>query len=260
MELIKPIIRVGNSAGVLLPKEWLDGKAKVELISKPLDIKKDIFDILNEYFKDIIGIYLAGSYARREENEKSDVDVLVITHNLNKRIVNGKYNIILISKDNLKTTLKNNIIPLLPMVIESKPIINGQLINDYKNTKLSKENLKWHLETTKSALNVVSGLFDLYKNDKKIDSSVAYSLVLRLREIYIVDCLIKGRIWSNKKLISTIKQITGSRELYDAYLRVKNSKQGYRHGKINTYEAKTLYNYVIKKLKRHEEWLKRRKS
>ena len=40
MELIKPIIRVGNSAGVILPKEWLNGEAKIRLISKPKNIEK----------------------------------------------------------------------------------------------------------------------------------------------------------------------------------------------------------------------------
>ena len=39
-ELIKPIVRMGNSACVLLPKAWVDGKARVELIEKPIDIKK----------------------------------------------------------------------------------------------------------------------------------------------------------------------------------------------------------------------------
>ena len=44
--IIKPIIRVGNSAGVVLPLEWYGGKARIELIQKPLNIKADILDII----------------------------------------------------------------------------------------------------------------------------------------------------------------------------------------------------------------------
>ena len=43
-ELIKKTIRVGNSAGVLLPKEWLNTEVKVVL--QPRNIEKDILDIL----------------------------------------------------------------------------------------------------------------------------------------------------------------------------------------------------------------------
>ena len=78
-ELIKPVIRVGNSAGILVPKAWINGKAKVELISRPVNIKKDIIEILEDYLEDILGIYLVGSYARKEETEKSDIDILAIT-------------------------------------------------------------------------------------------------------------------------------------------------------------------------------------
>ena len=55
-ELIKPIVRVGNSAGIVLPREWLNGKAKVELIEKPIDIKRDILEILEPYLEDVVGI------------------------------------------------------------------------------------------------------------------------------------------------------------------------------------------------------------
>ena len=96
-KLIKPIIRVGNSAGVLLPKEWLNGKAKIELIEKPVDIKSESLQILNSHLDQIQGIYIVGSHARREETSHSDIDILGITSNLNLNINKGRYHIILIS-------------------------------------------------------------------------------------------------------------------------------------------------------------------
>ena len=141
-ELIKPVVRAGNSACVILPKKWLGGKAKIELIEDPVNIEVEIFEILKFYLKDILGIYLTGSYARGENTPDSDIDVLVITHNTNKTIIEGKYDIILISQENLEKTLKRNILPLLPMIKESKTILNGELIEKYKKIALNKSNLK----------------------------------------------------------------------------------------------------------------------
>ena len=80
MEILKTTTSWGNSAGVLLPREWKNKEVKVILIDRTLQIKKEIFDILNDYLSDIVGIYLVGSYARGEQIERSDVDVLVITN------------------------------------------------------------------------------------------------------------------------------------------------------------------------------------
>ena len=137
-ELIKPIVRVGNSAGVLLPKNWINGKARIELIEKPIDIKKDVLEILDPYLQNIEGIYLIGSYAREEQTKKSDVDILVITNKINKKIKKGKYEIILISKEKVESALEKNILPILPMLKEAKPLVNSSLIEKYKKTQLKK--------------------------------------------------------------------------------------------------------------------------
>ena len=89
MELIKDTIRVGNSAGVLLPKEFLNTQVKIVL--QPLNIEKDILDILlqEKVLKEVLGVYLVGSYARNEQTIESDIDVLVITDNLDDKIKKG---------------------------------------------------------------------------------------------------------------------------------------------------------------------------
>ena len=94
-KLLKPIVRMGNSACVMLPKAWINGKARVELIQEPLNITKDVFEILKPYLKDVLGIYLVGSYARGEETQESDIDILVITENINKKINKGKYDTVI---------------------------------------------------------------------------------------------------------------------------------------------------------------------
>jgi len=254
-ELIKPIVRVGNSAGVLLPKNWINGKARIELIEKPIDIKKDVLEILDPYLQNIEGIYLIGSYAREEQTKKSDVDILVITNKINKKIKKGKYEIILISKEKVESALEKNILPILPMLKEAKPLVNSSLIEKYKKTQLTKKNLKSHIELTKSALGINREFINL---DEEMESnsgdSVAYSLILRLREMYIVDFLIKNKIPTKKELFNLIKKVSGSLKAYEGYLRVKNNEKDKNELPIE--ESIKLYDYLIKKIKEQEKWAK----
>ena len=253
-QVIKPVIRVGNSAGVLVPKNWISGSAKVELISKPLNIKKDIFDILEPYLKDVIGIYLTGSRARGEETGRSDVDVLVIRKN--KNITTGKYNILLISKKNVEESLKDDILHILPMLKEAKPILNEKLIEEYKKSRLTKKNLKFYTETGKSALKINKGIIKINEDDKSmyLGDRVSYSLILRLRSSYIIDCLIKDRKWTTKEFLALIKKISGNLTAYGGYLRVKDEKP--QKEELPIKEAEKLHDYIFKKIKEHERWVK----
>ena len=186
--IIKPIIRVGNSAGVVLPIEWYGGKARIELIKKPVNIKQEVLGILEDYMEDILGVYLVGSYARNEQNKDSDVDILVITSETNKKINKGKYEILMISLDEVKKAIEI-IIPMIPMLNEAVPIINKKLLNELLDFKIKKENLKWHMNTTKSSLKIIRTILDLERDN--IDGKTIYPLILRLREAYIISCLLE---------------------------------------------------------------------
>ncbi len=259
-ELIKPIIRVGNSAGVLLPKKWIHGMARIKLIAKPINIKKDILEILESYLKEIMGIYLIGSYARGEQTERSDVDVLVVTNRKSDRIKKGKYDILLITKEDINDALKNNALPILPMLKEAKALLNSKLLDEYKEKiKLSKKNLQWYLSITKSAikLNKASIIVDKERDSRNCSDAVSYSLILNLRSTYIIDSIKKKQKWSNKGLLSLIKKISGSREAYGGYLRVKNDEKARESFPIE--EAEKLLQYLSKKLKEHEKWVKIKK-
>lgn len=259
MELIKPIVRVGNSAGVILPREFLHGRAKIEIMERPLNIKKDIFEILDPYLYDVLGIYLVGSYAREEQNEKSDVDMIVITEKTNKKIKKKPYEIILVTKNNVEEELKRNALPILPMLKEAKPILNETLIDKYRETSLTKENLKWHIELTKSALKVNKAGIKLDKLMNSLCSDAnAYSLVLRLRGIYLVDCMIKNKLWSTKEFLSLIKKISGSTKAYEGYFRIKNDIISKKED-LPFNEAEKLYLFILKKIKEQEKWAKRKK-
>ena len=198
MILTKRIVKVGNSAGVVLPREWLDGTAKIELVRKPIDIKKDVFKIIDPYLEHILGIYLTGSYARGEESERSDVDILVITNNINKKIESGRYNIIMIDKKEIQEQFKKIAFPLIPMILEAKTLINNSLIKEISGN-INRNNIKPVVELIKSAQNINKSFLDFDKElSSKTSSTIAYSLVLNLRSLYIIDCLRKNKKWSSK--------------------------------------------------------------
>ncbi len=255
--IIKPVIRLGNSAGVILPREWLNGQARVVLVKAPSNINKEVFEILDSVLESVLGIYLVGSYARGEEKEDSDIDVLVITSDINSKIKKGKYDIILISKKNLESELDNNILPLLPMLKEAKPITNKDLIREYQSTSLSHKNLKWHFETTKTALNVIKEAVELAKERKeKISANIVYSLILRLRQVLIVSSLIANRKATNEELKRIIKKLTGSLESYKAY---KLAKEKINNNKIlNTESAENILSFIKEKIEEQKKWIKRR--
>lgn len=256
LQLTRPIIKVGNSAGVLLPKEWLNGEAKVKLIEKPPDIKADILKILTPFLDKILGVYIIGSYARGEEKKDSDVDVLVITEDINSKILKGKYEIILISKQQLEYQLKSNIIPILPMLREAKPIINSGLLLQYKNSKLTKKNLRFHIQTTKSAMSIVKEVFKI--GYEKISDNIMYSLILRLREVYIIECLQNNKIPTTHELLKIIKKLTGNEEAYYAYKRAKDKPS--RLKKISLESAEKIYEYIKHKISEQEKWAERGKK
>lgn len=259
MELIKNTIRVGNSAGVLLPKEFLNTQVKIVL--QPLNIEKDVLDILSErnLLSQVIGVYLAGSYARGEQTIDSDIDVLVITDNINDKIEKGKYDLMLVSKDLVDEKMKKDIFPLLPMMMESKPIINKLLLESYIKTKITLENIKWHIDTTKSAMNVLKEYIELCELDKVlVGDGYVYSLILRLRTIYVIDCLRKGKLWKKKGFLDLVKKISGSLTAYERYLESKNKNTKERILSIE--EARKLMDYNNKKIREIEKWVKQKKG
>ncbi len=92
--LIKQTREVGTSAGVLLPRSWLNKQVVVTLLQPSFEkIFQDILKIilsrnLNEEIK---GVYLFGSYARGDYDSESDIDILIITNSLNKLVNDDNY-------------------------------------------------------------------------------------------------------------------------------------------------------------------------
>ncbi|MBI3623854.1 DUF2080 family transposase-associated protein [Candidatus Pacearchaeota archaeon] len=244
-EIIKQVFKLGNSGGVLLPIDWRDKKVIIKLIDK--SITQEIIEILDEkdVLKNTMGIFLAGSYAREEETESSDIDILIITDNLNKQMKIGKYEIIFISRDKFEKSIASSLY-LASLINEAKAILNEDFIKYYKS-KVQNIPIKKHLDEIKSItkINEKSVRIDMELNDKVMDE-ILYSIILRLRELYLIECIKNNKKPSNKEFVNIIKKIA-TEESYKAYLRIKNDLKPKKI--ITAEEAMALIDEIKKRVK-----------
>lgn len=246
---VKRTVKAGNSSAVILPKAWLDKEVRVELIEKtPEKILEDVLEIVREYIdqKSIVGIYLAGSYARDEEDEGSDIDVVVVTDKVDKKtIMEGIYNILIVSSSLISWKLENDLFPIGQMLREAIPLLNTSYL-DSLDINVTKKNVEWYLKTTEDKLNLVERVLRVAKskNMKYLSDKVAYTLVLRIRTIYIIDKMIERKDYSKKEFIRLVRKI--SDEAYEGYLSVKNDLKPVNN--LSVEDAEKLYDYLKKEM------------
>ena len=252
-EVIKQAFRLGNSAGVLLPIEWRNRKVAVKLIDK--SITQEIFEMLDneDLLANTMGVFLAGSYARGEEDEDSDIDILVLTDSINKQVRRGKYEILFISKDRLDKVIGKSLY-VISLINEAKAILNNDFLKYYKN-KISGVSIKKHLDDIKSVTKINEMAVEIDEElGEKISDETLYSIVLRLRELYLIECLKNNKLPSNKEFVNLIRRIA-SEESYNAYLRIKNNLKSKKI--ISVKEAMGLVEEVKKRVGKLEHGKKK---
>jgi len=241
---IKKAVKAGNSSAVILPRAWLDKEVRVELVKKTHEtILIDAIDIAKKYInlREIIGIYLVGSYARKEESRESDIDILIVSENIDREMIReGAYNVLVVSKELVRQKLENDLFPIGSMIKEAVPLLNAYYLKSLE-VKVTRKNVKWYLETTEKKLELIKK--SLEKTGKKSDNRIVYTLILRIRTLYIIEKLIKNRLYSKKEFLKIIKKLSGN--AYNSYLAVKNDSKS---EKTTKQEAEMLYNYLKKQL------------
>ena len=252
-EEIRNAIRWGNSAGVLLPKNWAGQQVKVILIDRTLQIKKEVLIMLENYLEDIIGIYLVGSYARNEQEEDSDIDIIAISKNIKKEVISGKYSISITPLKSLKRTIEKNPILVLPRLNEAKVIINSSLLEELKSIKTAKISFKNFIEETKRIIKISNGFIKIDKEQKReyLNSiSIVYSLILRLRGVFLIKYLIEKKNYSKKEFSSWLKKELSQEEFEKSYNIYKSIRDGKKvNEKIRIETAEKLVNILKKEIK-----------
>ena len=222
----KLVQKFGNSAHVVLPKDYVGKRIRFLVEPKTFeDIKSEIINILRPYLTNIIGIYLYGSYARNEQTIDSDIDILVITSSKLKIIDKvDNYTIVSTTIKGIENSLKNNAVLILPIIKEAKPILNKDLLEEYKEIRFTKKNTKnFILETEK--------ILELNQKGLEWDfeiGSLVYSLMLRIRGLLMIKLILDNKSYSKRSLYNYLENKFSKnkiKELYSIYNSEKNSNR-----------------------------------
>jgi len=201
-QLVKTVVKSGNGGAVWVPKNWLGQEVVVILPQKPkLELKERTIHLLEPYLKDIVSVFIYGSYARHEETEESDIDVMVITEKpLRINIKEPKLELTVLELNKLKKLIEKHPVMYYQIVQEAKPLINANVLEGLKNIKLENKNFRDYTNETKEHIKSNKELLELDKLDGEfIESySIVYSAILRLRGIFVIRCILNKENFSNK--------------------------------------------------------------
>ncbi|MFH1248942.1 MAG: DUF2080 family transposase-associated protein [archaeon] len=239
--IIKDAIKVGNSAGILLPKSWEGGKVKAVLIEEPLNIKWEVLRILEPYLKDIIAVFLYGSYAREEHDKKSDVDVLVVANRKIDIPKKSRFDITVITEDKTGKMRDNDPIFFYSLLREAKPIINASFLLSLKKEEPRASYFRNFIESTKRMIKMNKEFIELDKLDGELleSTSVIYSIILRLRGVFIINLILEKKEYSNTLFKNWIKNNAAGIEydkIYNIYRAIRDKKEPEEEGKIKDVE------------------------
>lgn len=246
--IIKNTREVGTSAGVLLPKSWLNKQVVVTLFEPSINkIAKDVLEGIFEHKlnEEVKGIYLYGSYSRRDFEFNSDIDILIITKNTNKIINYYNYELLFVSEESFSKNLPNNL-NSISMLKEIKVILNKELIDKYRSQKYS-FNMKKSLSEIENVLKINKSAVKTCQEKRiNVPDGVVYSVVLRLRELYLIKCLLFDKKYAQKDFLNFAGE-----KAYSAYSRVKRNEK-----EINNLSGEETINLLLLS----ERWLKELKE
>jgi predicted nucleotidyltransferase len=250
-QLIRKASEVGNGAHIFVPKEWINEQViLIRTPKKPLE--EQILELLCPYLKDVVAVFLYGSYARGEQAEDSDIDILVVSDK-KFSIKKEKFDISVVTIENLEKSIKFNPVMFYSMIKEAKPIINSYFLKQLQARKPKLYEFSEFISSTKdlAKINQKAIEIDRLSGEKTADPSTIYSLILRLRGTFIISQLLKGRAYSKKGfenwLLSNLPGIDYEK-IYKIYRAVRDDKKVSEKVKIE--ESESLLKLLKKEIKK----------
>ncbi len=251
-QVVKKVMVSGGSGSVYVPKDWIGQR----VIVRPLSIKDNILQLVSPYMEKVMGIYLYGSYARGEETPESDIDVLLVTDGKIELSTENGFDIEVVEYERIKELVSEDPVGYHSMVKEAVPIMNGVLLNELRGIKPNEMGIKTYYESTISALSIVGEFLDRKDLSREDFPSILYSLILRLRGLYLIRCNLQGRRYSNAKFEDFVvgKGILQSRYrgIYATYRAVRDNKKMPKYY-VSRKDVELLYEIVSKELKWQSE-------
>ncbi|MBI5002415.1 nucleotidyltransferase domain-containing protein [Candidatus Woesearchaeota archaeon] len=258
-QLIKTVVKSGNGGAVWVPKTWLGQEVVVILPEKPKrNIKEQILHLLEPHLQDILSVAIYGSHARHEATENSDIDVLVITKDKQFKILtlDGKMEFLVLPLQKMTEAIEKYPAIYYQIVQEAEPLINASALQELNTIPLQKKSILAYLKETKEHIKSNKEFIELDKLDGKYlrSFSVLYSLLLRLRAVFILHCISRNTPFSNKKFKQWLVEegIHDFPLLYVIYQKLRDNKNvGQVNIKITTVEKITLI--LEREMKKLEE-------
>ena len=222
--IVKTVKRYGNSGGVYVPSRWVGGKVRVELIDEPLDPRDILAKIPLEH---VISVILYGSHARKELLEGSDVDILLIVDDDSKMSIPAeikqKYDIQIKSISDLRSALMHD--PIFYKIIkdEAVAILNHQFLDSLKVEKPKMTDVIKRVELIESSLNITKEMLKIDEN-----ASLVYPLVMRLKEILLIEYFLADKKYSTKALMQDLGSRITPKEfsaLMNVYRAIRDNKK-----------------------------------
>jgi|SRR3989344_490923 len=251
-QLIRQVTGVGNGAHIFAPKEWINEKVLIVRLEKKSP-KEEILEMLYPHLDKIITVLLYGSHGRDEADKDSDIDVLVIAKEKFKIEKNLNIDFIVISEDLLESAIETNPIMMYSIFKESKAIINKNYLETLKKIKINPKLFKPFIYSTKESIKSSEEIIELdKKTGKTASNSIIYSLILRLRGVFITSSLLSKKIYSNKLFREWITRHCSVDYLpiYEAYRAVRSDKES--KDKIPIKDAEILLEFLKEELKKLE--------
>ena len=245
-EIEKEVVGFGNGSIVYTPKKWLGKKVLVILEEKPLDIAGEAMEMLRPYLSGIEGVFLYGSFARGEQMEKSDVDILVISDKKINLKKSGRFDVLTKTKQEFIEEMKKDPCLFLRQIVsEAKPIFNESLLRELRQVEI-KPDFEEFFGSTLSAFRNIKELLEVdRKRGKKYADSTAsiYSLMLRLRGLFLIQLYAKNQIFSTKKFRELIRSRGFEEKTIDDFLEIYRAERDNRETthKILLSDAEKLF-------------------
>jgi hypothetical protein len=223
--VVKEVMDRGHSGTIYLPKAWIGQRVVVQ----PLNVRDYVLGALAPYLEDVSGLFLYGSYARGEQSDFSDIDVLVVS---DKKFPLEKIGLISIesgSLDQIKARVRSDPVGYYTIVQEAIPLINAPLLSELKKIVPGRKGVKGYYDMAGSALRICDGLLKEGGSDQ---SGVICSLVLRLRGLYMLRCRMKKENYSTVSLMDYVSGKGIDRETFEKIYSV------YRAGTVDGPKSK----------------------
>ena len=211
-QVIKKVMKSGNAGSVYVPREWIDQQVLIRLFS----VNGMILEALTPHLKNILGIYLHGPHARGEETQDTDIDALIITDKNIALTEKQGLNIQEIRIDEIPKYIKENPATYHTMIREAIPIMNETLLESLKDHRLEEEDIQKYYQNVEKTLNIAKEL----ELDGDLEGA-AYTLIHRLRGMYMIQCTLRNKDYSHKGLEDYIAEAginrSRFRKLYETY-------------------------------------------